>query len=69
MSFLAPIGAKLLVGLAIAGGVAAVLLGIRNGGKAAEKAEQMAHNAKVKRRQDAIIAPDPDDLDDLLRRL
>ena len=63
MSLLGPIAIKVLIGLAIAGLVTAVVLGLIGKGKALEKAEQIERNFKVRKVQDAIEAGDPDDIE------
>jgi hypothetical protein len=69
VSILAGIGGKLLVGLAIAGAVAAVVFGLIGKGRGIEKAEQIQRNSEIRRKQDAVKKSDPTDVDDILGRL
>lgn len=69
-AFLTGLWGKLLAGLAIAGAVLLAVLKIRQGGRDAERADQLQRNAETQRRitdADAAGPRTPDDVDRRLR--
>lgn len=69
LGLLKPFALKLLMGVAIAGAIAAVLMGARNAGRNAERVDVMRKTLEIKNAQAEAAANRPRTRDDLVDRL